>query len=266
MSNVLVVGGAGFIGSHLCERLASKHEVVSLDNYLTGSENNHVSGVKYIRASSSEIGMIPSPNVVYHLGEYSRVLTSFEDIEQVVESEQGTLAVLEYCRKNKVRLVYAGSSTKFGDVESPYSWFKAQNTELVKKYGEWFGLDYVIAYFYNVYGGREITEGKFATLIGKLTAGDIVVNGDGTQRRNFTHIEDIIDGLALVGEKGQGEYQIGSEEDFSVKEAAELFGRRLIFGSAKRGDRTHSKLDLSRMKELGWETKRSLIDYAKARR
>jgi UDP-glucose 4-epimerase len=237
MPKILVIGGAGYIGSHLCERL--KGEIISLDSYFTGTRENHIEGVNYNKGRTEDIdlwgGYVGKPDIIYHLGEYSRVLTSFEDIEQVVESNYiGTMKVLEYCRKNKVRLIYAGSSTKFGDAESPYSFFKAQNTELIKKYGEWFGLDYAITYFYNVYGGREIKEGKYATLIGLCSKGKIKINGDGSQKRAFTHIDDIIDGLVLVGEKGKGEYCIGNENEHSILEVAKMFKAEIEFGEAKK--------------------------------
>ena len=264
MAKILVIGGAGFIGSHLCERLKG-NEVVSLDNYSTGKEENHIEGVHYVHWGSEMIDKIPPPDIIYHLGEYSRVLTSFDDIEQVVESNYiGTMRVLEYCRKNKVRLIYAGSSTKFGDAESPYSFFKAQNTELIKKYGEWFGLDYAITYFYNVYGGREIKEGKYSTFIGRCSKGNITINGDGSQKRAFTHIDDIIDGLVLVGEKGYGEYCIGNEKEYSILEVAKMFGCEIEFTEAKKGDRSKSTQDLTRIKQLGWKAKINLKDYARS--
>ena len=258
--NCLVVGGAGFIGSHLCERLVDKNEVVSLDNYSTGKEENHILGVQYIHAESKDIEFVPAPDVVYHLGEYARVLPSFDDIDKVAEwNVVGTIRVLEYCRKNKVKLVYAGSSTKFGDAESPYSFFKSQNTELIKKYGEWFGLDYAIAYFYNVYGKREN-----GTLIQNfIEAGVLKVNAPGTQKRIFTHVDDIVDGLVLIGEKGHGEYCLGSEEEYTVLEVAQIFGKPIEMQGTKKGDRNYSTIDLTRAYELGWKAKKNLKDYVR---
>ena len=171
----LVTGGAGFIGSHLCETLynTGNYIVYSLDNYFTGLEDNHVKGVEYIKGSTSDINNLIDfiPDYIYHLGEYSRVEQSFVDIELVWKyNKDGIFAVLEFCRKTKAKLIYAGSSSKFGDgglgrSQSPYSWSKATNTELVKNYGNWFNLQYAITYFYNVYGPREISVGKYATLI-----------------------------------------------------------------------------------------------------
>lgn len=276
---ILVTGGAGFIGSHLCEKLIIQgHKVVSLDNYFSGSEKNHIKGVKYIRGETKDIEeyIKDAPDMIYHLGEYSRVLTSFDDIELVWRLNiAGTLGVLEFCRKNNVRLLYAGSSTKFGDgiggrTESPYAWSKANNTELVNNYGRWFNLPYVVVYFYNVYGGREITEGKYATLIGIFTRKHknkelLSVVKPGTQRRAFTYIDDIIDGLVLAGEKGSGDgYCIGSEKTYSIMEIAKLFGGEIKMLPEKKGDRMFSTIDLSKMNELGWFAKHSVEDYIRS--
>lgn len=279
---VLVTGGAGFVGSHLCEALVARGDrVFSLDNYFTGSKDNHVEGVTYIEGETKDVEtLVPEkPDIVYHLGEYSRVLTSFEDIDLLWRlNVAGTFAVLEYCRKNNIRLIYAGSSTKFGEFDdkedgenqTPYAYFKATNTDLVNNYGVWFGLDYAITYFYNVYGGREIREGKYATVIGifteKMKKGEpLSVTAPGTQKRAFTHIEDTVKGIMLVGEKGEGDgYCIGSTEEYSIKEIAEAFGGEIEMLPPRRGDRKRSKIDPRKMKELGWAPEWDVIDYIKS--
>lgn len=277
---ILVTGGAGFIGSHLIERLVQykNNKIVSLDNYSSGSEKNHIEGAVYIKGETKDIAehIKEIPDIIYHLGEYSRVLTSFDDVELVWKSNIiGTLGVLEFCRKNNIKLVYAGSSTKFGDniggrTESPYAWSKANNTELVNNYGRWFDLPYVVVYFYNVYGGREISEGKYATVMGifsrKYRNKEILeVVLPGTQRRAFTHVEDIVKGLILAGEKGKGDgYCIGSENTYSILEIAKLFGGGIKMLPQKRGDRLSSTIDLSKMKELGWTAERNVEDYIKS--
>ena len=276
---VLVTGGAGFIGSHLCEALynSGNYKVFSLDNYFTGSKTNHVEGVTYIKGNSAEISSIIdfTPDYIYHLGEYSRVEQSFEDIELVWKfNKDGIFAVLEFCRKTKAKLIYAGSSTKFGDgglgrSQSPYAWSKATNTELVKNYGNWFGVQYAITYFYNVYGPREISEGKYATLIAlfKEKAKNnlaLTVVSPGTQKRNFTHIDDIIKGIIRVGENGNGDdYGIGSPESFSVLEIAKLFDCQITMLPERPGNRMTADVVTEKTRALGWSPTMSVIDYIK---
>ena len=273
---VLVTGGAGFIGSHLCQRLSlSNNEVYSLDNYSTGSLNNHVENVTYIRGDTSDIQKIISfkPEYVYHLGEYSRVEQSFDDIEKVWKSNKdGIFAVLQFCRNVGAKIIYAGSSTKFGDgglgrSQSPYAWTKASNTELVENYGRWFGVPFAITYFYNVYGEREISEGKYATLIAlfknKYLAGEkLTVVSPGTQNRNFTYIDDIVDGLILVGENGNGdEFGIGSPESYSIIEIAKMFGAEIEMLPERNGNRMTAEVVTSKTEELGWAPKFSVVNY-----
>ncbi len=275
---VLVTGGAGFIGSHLCQRLSlNDNEVYSLDNYSTGSVNNHVENVTYIRGNTSDIQKIISfkPDYVYHLGEYSRVEQSFDDIEKVWKyNKDGIFAVLQFCRNVGAKIIYAGSSTKFGDgglgrSQSPYAWTKASNTELVENYGRWFGVPFAITYFYNVYGEREISEGKYATLIAlfkkKYLSGEkLTVVSPGTQKRNFTYIDDIVDGLVLVGENGYGdEFGIGSPDSYSIIEIAEMFGTEIEMLPERKGNRMTAEVVTLKTETLGWIPKFSVVNYIK---
>lgn len=274
---ILVTGGAGFVGSHLCERLAqdSNNDVYSLDNYFTGSEANHVDNVTYIKGSTKDIATLVTfdPDMVYHLGEYSRVEQSFGDIEKVWEyNKDGIFAVLEFVRKAGCKILYAGSSTKFGDgglgrSASPYAWTKATNTELVMNYGNWFNVPFAITYFYNVYGPREIQTGKYATLIAlfkekKKNGEKLTIVSPGTQKRNFTHIDDIIDGLVLVGENGYGdEFGIGSGEAYTIKEIAEMFGGEIEMLPERKGNRMVADVISAKTEALGWSPKRRISDY-----
>ncbi len=276
MEKILVTGGAGFIGSHLCEKLNSlNYDVYSLDNYFTGKKSNHINGVTYIEGSTSKINNLINfkPSVVYHLGEYSRVEQSFEDIDKLWSyNKEGIFAILQFCRENNSKIVYAGSSTKFGDgglgrSQSPYAWCKATNSELVKNYGAWFNLNYAIVYFYNVYGPREISKGRYATLIGlfkeKIKNNEkLTVVSPGTQKRNFTHVQDIIDGLILVGEKGNGDnYGIGSPESYSILEIADFFKTPILMIPERPGNRMDAEIDTSKTEALGWKPKWSIKDY-----
>lgn len=277
MANILVTGGAGLIGSHLCETLArdKNNKVVSLDNYFTGSEKNHVENVQYIKGNTKDITKLVkfTPDFVYHLGEYSRVEQSFDDIEKVWEyNKDGIFAVLQFCRSTGAKLIYAGSSTKFGDgglgrQQSPYAWTKASNTELVENFGSWYNVPFAIVYFYNVYGPREISHGKYATLIAlfreRMKNGEpLTVVAPGMQKRNFTHVDDIISGLITVGENGFGdEFGIGSPEAYTILEIAEMFGGKIEFLPERRGNRMTAEVVTDKTRALGWEPKASIKDY-----
>lgn len=277
MVKILVTGGAGFVGSHLCERLFQLgHTVTSLDNYFTGSVENHIDGVEYIAGSTEQIDELlhqRSFDFVYHLGEYSRVEQSFEDIDLVWQFNKiGTYEVLKFVRDTNAKLIYAGSSTKFADVtidyvQSPYAWSKASNTELVNQYCKWFNIPYAITYFYNVYGKREISQGRYATLIAKYktlaaSGSSLPVVLPGTQVRNFTHVDDIVDALVLIGKHGNGdEYGIGSQESFTVLEVAEMFGLPIQYVEPRKGNRMSAKVVTEKTRNIGWSPKKDLRTY-----
>ncbi len=275
---IVVTGGAGFIGSHLIESLVTSplNRVISLDNYFTGKKENHIPGAEYREGHTKDIEkLIPeTPDIIYHLGEYSRVEKSFDDVSIVWDMNvAGTFSVLEFCRKKGSKILYAGSSTKFGDGgmgrdQSPYAWTKATNTDLVVNYGKWFGIDFAITYFYNVYGGREISKGEYATLMGifkerYLSGMPFSIVSPGTQRRNFTHVDDIVSGLILVGENGHGdEYGLGATESYSILEVAQMFGGEIEMLPERPGNRMGSSLDIHRAtQELGWKANRKLTDF-----
>ncbi len=282
MKTILVTGGAGFIGSHLCERLVadSKKEgaeqvrVISLDNYFTGSRENHVEGVEYREGHTKDIEtLVPeTPDLVYHLGEYSRVEKSLTEPALVWNlNKDGTFAVLEFCRARNVKLLYAGSSTKFGDGglgrdQSPYAWTKATNTELVRNYGTWYNLPYAITYFYNVYGPGE-RAGAYGTVIEifrqKFLKGEpLSVTSPGTQKRNFTHVDDVVEGLLLVGENGLGDdFGIGDSRAYSILEVAQMFGTKIQMMPPVPGNRMGSEIDTAKTEALGWKVQKSLPDY-----
>ncbi len=272
---ILVTGGAGFIGSHLCKRLhAEGRRVISLDTYFTGSRESHVDGVDYREGHTKDIeSLVPETlDLVYHLGEYSRVEKSLTEPSLVWDlNKLGTCAVLEFCRTRNIKIVYAGSSTKFGDGglgrdQSPYAWAKATNTELVRNYGAWYQLPYAITYFYNVYGPGE-RAGSYGTVIEifrqkRLHGLTLSVTSPGTQKRNFTHVDDIVDGLLLVGAKGLGDdFGIGDERAYSILEVAQMFGGDIEMMPEVAGNRMGSNIDTSKTQLLGWKCKRALFDY-----
>lgn len=273
----VVTGGAGFIGSHLCERLVKDgYRVISLDNYFAGSSENHVADVEYRAGHTKNISsIIPErPDILFHLGEYSRVEQSVLEPDIVEDlNTVGTEGVLAFWRVQKCKLVYAGSSTKFGDegrtrYSSPYAITKAANSERVKFIGDSESLPYAIAYFYNVYGPRE-RSGVYGTVIEhfkQMYVGGMpcAIVSPGTQKRNFTHVADIVDGLVLIGERGAGdEYGLGSLRAYSIFEVANLFGfgSDIVLFPERPGNRTASDLDPSKSESLGWSAQGDLAEY-----
>lgn len=274
---IVVTGGAGFVGSHLCEEFVKdpNNKVVSIDNYFTGSIDNHIDGIHYIEDEAKNIAdYIDHADLVYHLGEYSRVEQSFEDIETVFDfNTQGLIKVLQFCKETGAKLVYSGSSTKYADqgegpYQSPYAWTKSTNTDLVKAYAQWFDIDYAITYFYNVYGKREIATGKYATLIAKFTEKmknnePLTIVKPGTQQRNFTHIDDIVSGLIKVGYNGSGDgYGIGNPNAYSIQQIAEMFNPTVIdYLDPRPGNRMSADVVTDKTRQLGWEPKKSIETY-----
>ncbi len=280
----LVTGGAGFIGTHLVKRLKGEgYRVISLDNYFTGSKDNHVEGIEYREGHTKDIAKhVPeTPDIIYHLGEYSRVAKSIDEPDKVIDLNIiGTTSVLEYWREKKCKLVYAGSSTKFalpredgveGRDRSPYSWAKAANTELVANYSNWYELPYSIVYFYNVYGpGERAEKNGYGTVIETfkqcyLKGEPCQVSGPGTQTRAFTYIDDTIDGITLVGAKGErDEYAISAKEEFSLLDVVEMLGARAEILPPTKTTRSSRADDTTKLESLGWKQKRKLPEYIDA--
>lgn len=277
MKKILVTGGAGYVGSNLINYLINHEnvEVHSLDNYFTGNHINEISGAKYIYGNCKDIESLVDfePDTIFHLGEYSRVEQSFSDLHHVWDlNMNGIISVLKFAHTTGAKLVYSGSSTKFGDGglgpgQSPYAWTKASNTDLIKKFSDWYGLDYAIVYFYNVFGRNEISVGKYATLIGIYTEAmkhnkPLGVVKPGSQLRNFTYIDDIISGLIAVGKYGSGDgYGIGSDKSYSVEEVAKLFGGEIQFLPERKGNRMSAEVVTDKTKALGWEPKTDISSY-----
>jgi UDP-glucose 4-epimerase len=275
---IVVTGGAGHVGSHLIELLVSSGDdrVISLDNYSNGSRANHIDGAEYREGHTKDIRELitETPDILFHLGEYARIKTSFEDVATVYDSNiVGTFAVTEFCREMKVpKLVYAASSTKFaiegdGRNQNPYSFTKATNVDLINNYGRWYDLPYAICYFYNAFGPREVGGGKYATLIARFEelhrAGQpLTVASPGTQRRAFTYVKDLARGILLVGEKGQGDgYALRAAKSYSVLEIAQAFGGRVEMTDEYPGRADVANDPTKARDELGWEPTLDVMDY-----
>lgn len=280
----LVTGGAGFVGTHLIKNLTKKYpqtKIVSIDNYFTGKRSNHIDhkNVTYLNGDTKNVFAIweennlKKPEAVFHLGEYSRIVQSFDEFDRVWEyNMEGSKEVISFASKNKAKLVYAGSSSKFGNQGadenlSPYAWMKAKVVELIHNYSDWYGLDFVITYFYNVYGPGQIKEGKYSTVIGIFErqyeqGKPLTVVSPGTQTRDFTHIDDIVSGILVCFEKGKGDgYQLGAGHEWKIIDVARLFNTEIKMIPEKKGERKSGKADYTKVSKLGWKPKMKLEDY-----
>lgn len=285
MNKVIVTGGAGFIGSNLIKHLIQKYpdiKILSLDNYWTGKKENHVDSpnVKYKRFKTSDINKSMEiqdfgADVLFHFGEYSRIVKSFDDSDYVMHTNlNGTSQVLEFCKKHKVKLIYSASSSKFGNDGkdenlSPYSWAKAKMVELIKNYHEWFGLEYEICYFFNVYGPGQIMTGDYATVIGiferQLKEGKkLTVVSPGTQSRDFTHVDDVVRGVELTIHKNLNkEWHLRSGKNINIIDVAKMFSDdhwELI--PERKGERfTSEEFPSDTEEKLGWKPEMRLEDW-----
>ena len=209
--------------------------------------------------------------MVFHFGEYSRVVPSFKDIPYVLRTNlQGTSRIIELCKIWNAKLIYSASSSKFGGNEhlSPYSWTKAKMVELIKNYNKWFNLQYEICYFYNVYGKNHIATGDYATVIAKFEKQykeqkPLTVVGDGTQTRQFTHINDIIIALYKILRQNQNkEWYLSSDKSYSIIEVAKMFTDDIVYIPERQGERQDAVILVNDTKQvLNWQTKYDLKKY-----
>ena len=211
---ILVTGGAGFIGTNLIKRLLKEgHKVVSLDNYSTGLKQNEVEGAIYADIDINNIGIKDKSywegfDLMYHLAAIARIQPSFENpIDYLKTNGVATMRLAKICSNSKIPLIYAGSSSHHsGKFSNPYTFSKDVGEEVLQLFAKNFGLEYSIARFYNVYGPNQLLEGGYTTLIGRwvnnLQKGlPCEIFGDGEQRRDFTHVSDIVDALIKIMEQ-----------------------------------------------------------------
>jgi len=289
MSNlrILITGGAGFVGSNLAKSLNVIYpdaKITILDDLSTGSFDKLPTDVRVyhelIQGHTKDFDKIfkeRSFDIVYHFGEYSRITTSFADVDKVMESNlTGTYKVLQHCLKWNAKLIYSASSSKFGNEGkdenlSPYSWVKAKMVEMIKNYNEWFGLEYEICYFYNVYGPGQIEEGDYATVVGIFehqyrNGLPLTVVGDGSQTRDFTHVEDIVNGVVKSStSNSNGEWHLRSGRVVSILELAKMFkGSSIKHIPVRIGERkTVTELGDTTKEDLIWSAKWDIEEYIK---
>ena len=277
--NILITGGAGFVGTNLILRLLKeKHIIHVLDNYSTGNKSNHVEGVRYFEKDICDISSFPNSNydIIYHLAGLSRIQPSFDNPEETFRVNSiGTQKVCEYARNNNIKVIYAGSSSKHHNpYQSPYSACKYIGEEICKTYRKTYNMDIEIVRFYNVYGPYEILDGDWAAVIGiwRRQVRDnetITIVGDGEQRRDFTHVNDIVDGLYKVGignKKHKDAWELGSGVNYSINEVYQMFRAKFkikckYIPDQKGNYRETLRKNDDTLKKLDWKPKESLLHY-----
>ena len=286
MKNIIITGGAGFIGSNLVETILRKNlakKIYVIDNYSSGSKKNHKKNkiIQYIKNDTKnifEISQLKKANIdfIFHLAEFSRIVQSFEFFDNCWESNiQGTKKIIEFALHKNAKLIYSASSSKFGNENnqylSPYAWTKAKNVELIKCYKQWYGLNYVICNFYNVYGPRQIKNHYMSAVIGifenqYLNNEPLTVVSPGNQKRDFTHVYDIVEGFIEAGfNRVNQEYQLASGKLLSLLQVAKMFNHKIKMIPKRPGERWSSKRDslLKSKRDLNFKAKYSLSDYIK---
>jgi len=260
---IIITGGSGFVGSNLIELLSKKtnFNLISIDNYSSGFKKNHIKNkkIKYINCHTKNIYKKLSKykhkiHSLFHFGEFARIYQSFLHYNQCIESNFiGTQEVIRFCLENKIKLIYSATSASLGNSGkdkdlSPYSFTKSRNLELLNNLKKWFNFKFEIIYFYNVYGPKQISTGKMATVIGifencfkKKIALPVVKPG--TQSRRFTHIKDTVEICYLAWKKNLcRHYAISNKQSYSILQIAQIFGTKIKFLPKRKGERYASKL------------------------
>jgi len=270
---ILVTGGVGFVGTNLIKRLLSEgHEVISIDNYSTGKKENEQDGCTYhdLDINDKELS-VKNIDVIFHLAALARIQPSLIKPQETIEANvNGTLNILELARKNNTPVIYAGSSSfHHGLYGSAYAWSKHAGEQLCKLYSDVYGLNTSICRFYNVYGPHQIEDGTYSTVLGiferQYRNGEpLTITGTGEQRRDFTHVNDIVDGLyKCVGKEFKAQiFELGRGVNHSINEIVDMFGSEKKYIPARTGEYDKTLCIDTKAKDiLGWKSKENLEDY-----
>lgn len=286
---IAITGGAGFIGSNLYDSLNKKHDVLIIDNLLSGNKSNLPDNANFLVKDINHL--IPKDleniEVVFHCAALARVQQSIQNpILYNYNNIDGTLNVLECCRQAKVRkLIYSSSSSVYGDAEifptpetekikplSPYALQKLIGEYYCKLYSEIYGIHTVCLRYFNVYGEKMPTIGAYRTVMGifqdlKKQNKPLTITNDGEQRRDFTYVKDVVSANILAMENEQvcnGEvFNIGNGKNYSVNEIAEAFGGPKEFIGKVLEPRETLADNAKAKKVFGWNTTQDVIDWIK---
>ena len=276
-----MTGGLGFVGSHLVDYLVEKTsaDVVVIDNLSSESSSrdymredvtywvDDIANLNTYRYSNEKF------DVIYHLAALARIQPSFKDPLKYLNIDMmGTAHVCELARSCNAKLIYAGSSSAFGGpMLNPYAFAKYTGEQCCEMYSKVYDVSTVSARFFNVYGDRQPTSGPYATVVGifekqTIEGGVLTVTGTGEQRRDFTHIDDIVTGLVALSHKTYcGDvYQLGTGTNYSINDLAALFGGAVEYIPARPGEAWETLADISKtVKDTGWLPSVLLDNYIK---
>jgi UDP-glucose 4-epimerase len=286
----VVTGGAGFIGSHMVDRLLAEGiETHVVDNLSTGRLDNlaHVKGNPLLSFHQVDISQYdPELDAIFHGADYVIHLAALADIVPSIvnpvayhrSNVDGTLNVLEAARKSKSmkKFVYAASSSCYGmpdrfptpensDIRPmyPYAVTKWLGESYCMNWHKIYGMPMVSLRFFNVYGPRSRTSGTYGAVFGvflsqKIHGKPFTVVGDGTQTRDFTYVTDIVDAIwTAAGSEVSGEIMnVGSDNTYSVNRLVELLGGPVVHIPKRPGEPDCTQADIGKIKRmLGWKPK-----------
>jgi UDP-glucose 4-epimerase len=285
MSKVLVTGGSGFIGSHLVDRLIELgHNVISVDTK-PKLNPNAVGRLVNINDRTHTVDSYKDVDYVFHVAGQARVQPSIHDPQDsIINNVNATAKVLQLSKEAGVkRVIYSMTSSVYGSHQpphtedmcpkplSPYAVSKLAGEQLCKVYSELYGLETASLRYFNVYGPRESEFGEYTTVVKKFlqqqAAGQpLTIVGDGEQRRDFTHVYDIVEAnIAAMNCQGElkGEiFNIGAGHNYSVNQVARLISDSHHYLPARPGEARETLADTTKARTiLGWTPKYSLENY-----
>ena len=287
------MGGAGFVGTNLIKRLLKdEHEVHAVDNYSTGFKHNHQDGCTYHEYDLASERMLSiyvdhstypywredEFDLIFNVAALARIQPSLKDpLKTIRNNFNSALHTLEWARGSKTPVVFAGSSTlHHGLWGSPYAWSKYGGEQLCELYNKVYDLPTSICRFYNVYGKHQLEDGAYATVVGIFEKQyreniPLTVTGDGEQRRDFTHIDDIVDGIVRCGFNLLGDnpiasgqaYELGRGKNYSINELSEMFGQTEVeYIPARKGEYPFTLADYTKAnQELDLTPTLDIKDY-----
>ena len=288
---VIVTGGAGFIGSHLVDRLVDLGaEVIVIDNEsaTTHEQFYYNKSATYHKIDVADyVGIRPlfeGVSYVFHLAAESRIQPTIENPLLCFNTNvYGTAAVLQSAREaGCIKVLYSSTSSAYGlknkpplnedmpeDCLNPYSVSKFSGEKLCKLYTELFGLRTVTFRYFNVYGPREPVKGQYAPVVGlflrqKAAGEPLTIVGDGHQRRDFTHVDDIVEAnIRAMSYSGTHLlFNVGTGVNHSVLELAKMISDTVKFIPERPAEARETKADMSRMAaELYWKPSKKIEDY-----